>query len=220
MSYWVLETIGYVGSVLVAISLMMSNLKHLRWINLVGAAIFSSYGFLIQAWPVFALNGWIALVNIYYLVKMYRSREKFNLIEMAGGMSNPVVRLFVSHYRKDIGYFYPELDLSALDECYVWLTYRDLRPAGVFVFRQDQALGNCTRVELDYAAPEYRDMKNAKVIMTRQIERLNGIGTHMLVANSHVKSHQDYLRAMGFVSLDDNHEFQRVISSASKQSIL
>lgn len=220
MSYWVLEAIGYVGSVLVAISLMMANLKHLRWINLFGAAIFSLYGFLIQAWPVFALNGWIALVNVFYLIKMYQSREKFDLIEMPGGMSDPVVALFLNHYRKDINHFFPEADLSTLDDCFVWLTYRDLRPAGIFVFRQKPGDTNTTHIELDYAAPEYRDMKNAKMILERQVSRLNGRGTHLLTANSTVKAHQDYLRLMGFMSLSKSDEFQRVISAGSQKKAL
>ena len=61
-----LEFIGYAGSVLVAVSLMMSNIVRLRWINLFGAATFSAYGLLINAYPVFALNGFIVLVDLYY----------------------------------------------------------------------------------------------------------------------------------------------------------
>ena len=62
------EVFGYVGSVLIALSLMMSNIVPLRWINLVGAAIFSSYGLVIHAWPVAILNGFIVLIDIYHLV--------------------------------------------------------------------------------------------------------------------------------------------------------
>ena len=35
-----LEWVGYVSSVLVAVSLTMSSIKKLRWYNLMGAAIF------------------------------------------------------------------------------------------------------------------------------------------------------------------------------------
>ena len=60
-----LEWVGYVSSVLVAVSLTMSSIKKLRWYNLMGAAIFSFYGFAIQAYPVGVLNLFIVLANVY-----------------------------------------------------------------------------------------------------------------------------------------------------------
>lgn len=74
---WI-EVVGHVGSVLVAVSLMMSNIKLLRWINLVGAATFSFYGYMIGASPVFLLNGFIAFVDIYYIIKMRREEKLAN----------------------------------------------------------------------------------------------------------------------------------------------
>ncbi|MDX1341443.1 MAG: hypothetical protein R3309_07490 [Reinekea sp.] len=67
------EIYGYAGSVLIALSLMMSNIIPLRWINLVGAAIFSTYGLVIHAWPVAVLNGFIVLIDIYHLWHIYRT---------------------------------------------------------------------------------------------------------------------------------------------------
>lgn len=72
-----LELFGYLGSILVAVSLMMSNIVWLRWINLVGASIFSSYGLLIGAWPVAMLNGFIVLIDIYHLHYIYFRAPKF-----------------------------------------------------------------------------------------------------------------------------------------------
>lgn len=67
-----LEVYGYLGSVLIAISLMMGDIRKLRWINLVGAGTFASYGLLIQAWPVALLNGFIVLIDIVHLWQIYR----------------------------------------------------------------------------------------------------------------------------------------------------
>jgi hypothetical protein len=71
-----LEVYGYVGSVLIALSLMMSNIVRLRWINLVGAAVFSTYGVIIQAWPVAFLNGFIVLIDIYHLWQIQRQPKQ------------------------------------------------------------------------------------------------------------------------------------------------
>lgn len=66
------EWVGYLASVVVAISLMMSDIKKLRWLNLFGAMLFVAYGMAIQAYPVAAVNFFIVLIDLYYLVKIYR----------------------------------------------------------------------------------------------------------------------------------------------------
>jgi|ERR1051325_4597590 hypothetical protein len=50
------ELIGYVASVLVAISLTMTSILRLRIINLTGSACFTLYGLLIGAYPVAIVN--------------------------------------------------------------------------------------------------------------------------------------------------------------------
>ncbi len=67
------EWVGYLASVLVAISLMMANIKKLRWWNLIGSALFVVYGVAIAAYPVALVNLFIVLINIYYLTKIYRT---------------------------------------------------------------------------------------------------------------------------------------------------
>jgi len=87
-----IEIFGYVGSALVAISLMMSNIVRLRWINLVGAGIFSTYGFIIQAWPVAALNGAIVLIDIYHLWRIAQQPASLNETKTTQlSVSNPYV---------------------------------------------------------------------------------------------------------------------------------
>ena len=66
------EWVGYLASVVVAISLMMANIKKLRWWNLIGAALFVAYAVAIDAIPVALVNFFIVLIDIYYLVKLYR----------------------------------------------------------------------------------------------------------------------------------------------------
>ncbi|PTA51135.1 hypothetical protein C9I43_11810 [Shewanella morhuae] len=69
------EWIGYLASVVVAISLMMSNIKKLRWWNLIGAALFVAYGIAISAYPVALVNFFIVLIDTYYLIKLYRETD-------------------------------------------------------------------------------------------------------------------------------------------------
>lgn len=68
---WI-EIMGYAASILIAVSLTMSSIVKLRVINLIGAALFGTYGLLIDSMPVMLVNYFIALTNVYYLWKMYK----------------------------------------------------------------------------------------------------------------------------------------------------
>ncbi|MPY22884.1 hypothetical protein FM037_04090 [Shewanella psychropiezotolerans] len=72
------EWVGYLASVVVAISLMMSNIKKLRWWNLIGAGLFVAYGLAIDALPVALVNFFIVLIDAYYIVKIYKAEKAIN----------------------------------------------------------------------------------------------------------------------------------------------
>ena len=63
-----LQWIGYLDSVIIAVSMTMNSILKFRWINLAGALTFSLYVFLIEAMPDGVLNAFISFLNIYYLL--------------------------------------------------------------------------------------------------------------------------------------------------------
>lgn len=69
------EMIGYLASLMVAISLMMKNIVSLRWINSIGCGLFVIYGTVIEAWPVAFMNAFIVGINMYYLIKIAREEK-------------------------------------------------------------------------------------------------------------------------------------------------
>ena len=78
----VLQYIGFVASVIIALSMTMNSILKFRWINLVGAITFSTYGFLIGAYPVGLLNAFIVSVDVYYLVRIYTRKDFFDILEI------------------------------------------------------------------------------------------------------------------------------------------
>jgi len=80
-----LEVYGYLGSVLIALSLMMGDIRKLRWINLIGAGTFASYGLLIQAWPVALLNSFIVLIDVVHLWHIYRRPAPLSQVDFDAG---------------------------------------------------------------------------------------------------------------------------------------
>jgi uncharacterized membrane protein len=73
MNLSLLEVFGWVGSAAVVFSLLQSNMLRLRTVSLVACIMVAIYSALIEAWPMVGMNGAIALINVYFLVKMYRA---------------------------------------------------------------------------------------------------------------------------------------------------
>lgn len=68
------DWVGYLASIVLMISFLMKKINTLRIINSVGALLFVVYGFmLLTSWPIIITNTFILGVNVYYLLKFYRS---------------------------------------------------------------------------------------------------------------------------------------------------
>jgi len=190
---WV-EAIGYLGSAGVAISLMMANIRRLRWVNLFGAGTMAIYGLLIHAWPVLALNTFIVLVDVYYLLKLHRERDVFGFFEVPAEM--PFLKEFLRFYHDDISKFAPGFDLSRYPGAHVRLILRNMLPVGLFVC--GHAEKGETEVYLDYVVPGYRDFKSARFVYSSPHDRLKQLGVKTFVATAEVPAQRRYLRRVGF----------------------
>jgi len=63
------EIIGILATILVLISFTQSDVKKIRYINIVGCILFVTYGLLIGAFSVWLLNGACLILHIYKLRK-------------------------------------------------------------------------------------------------------------------------------------------------------
>jgi hypothetical protein len=63
------EIIGIVATSFVLLSFIMNDIKKVRIINIIGAALFVVYGVLIGAFSTWVLNAALILIHIYYLIK-------------------------------------------------------------------------------------------------------------------------------------------------------
>lgn len=71
-----LELFGYLGTALVLISMMMTSVKHLRVLNLLGAMICAIYGALTQTWPTMLLNVSLIVIQSVQLIRLYRQKNQ------------------------------------------------------------------------------------------------------------------------------------------------
>jgi hypothetical protein len=190
-----LEWIGYLASVLVLISLLMSSIVKLRWINLAGSAVFSFYGFSIGALPVGIMNLVIVAINIYYLIKMYSAKDYFKILPVEE--NSQYTEYFLKFYDAEIKKYFSKNDFKITDYNVGFYILRNMVPAGIFLAsRQDE---KTLLVALDFVIPEYRDFKIGKYLFDSKKELFLESGYSRLVSFSHNDKHAEYLLKMGFV---------------------
>lgn len=195
-----IEWIGYIGSVIIAISLMMSSIVKLRWYNLLGASIFSTYGFIIGAMPVAFLNLFISLINIYYLYKIYNQKDFLKLLHIR--TENKYLDFFIDYYQQDINIFFPGFYESFKSSLYdpkkylSFLVIRNAAVAGIFIGKKISETE--LFVEIDFAIPEYRDLKTGKYIYMQNQRYFENLGILKFSANPKSVKHYNYLKKMGF----------------------
>jgi hypothetical protein len=190
-----LDWIGYIASLIILVSLLMSSVKKLRWINLGGALLFGIYGFLIGSLPTGFMNFGIVVIDIVFLAKMYMSKEYFRVLPIEN--DTDYLNYFLDFYKQDIG---SKLDLSHIDfEKAVVKLYllRNMNPAGIFVCNEYNK--KTLEITLDYVIPMFRDFKLGHFIFEGQKLYFLGKGYNRFVVFSKNANHIKYLKKMGFV---------------------
>lgn len=201
-----LEWVGYLASVIIAVSMTMNSILKFRWINLAGAVTFSMYGFLIGAWPVGFLNGFIAFVDIYYLYQIYSKKEIFEILEVRA--DNKYLLRFLQFHDKEIQKFFPGFVYKPEMNTISFFILRDMAVAGIFLAHREK--DHCLSVGLDYVIPAYRDFKNGKFIYLRLRKRFIADGFTKVISESNSKQYAMYLRKLGF-SQNSDGKFEKAL---------
>ena len=197
-----IELIGYIGSLLVALSLLMSNIKKLRMLNLLGSLSFTVYGFLTKTYPVMLVNLFISIINIWYLTQMAMRKDFFKTLEVRP--SDTYLENFLNFHGKDIKLFFPDFDIKKIASPKCVFILRNLISAGLFIYtvKEDTAI-----IELDYVTREYRDFKNAGYFFTGKTINQIFPGIKHLEIHSSSKKHLKYLLKTGFIESKEKSGF-------------
>lgn len=190
------EWVGYGASAIIAISLLITNLWYFRWINLAGATLFSIYGLLIGSPPVAALNGIIAVIDLYFIVQMTKKVDYFHYLTVTYEDS-PYLRYFLRYYTRDISHHFPRFNSEKLppDQKFVFVL-RNAVSVGLFSYHVE---GDCAVIDIDYTIPAYRDLKNTRYLIRDALaEEFKRAGITRLCTFSTVRKHISYIEKLGF----------------------
>ena len=190
-----LEILGYAASVLVAVSLTMSSIVKLRVFNLIGAVTFAVYGWLVGAYPVLAVNAFIAVVNVVYLLRMRRLEDSFELLEIARH-DNRYVGRFLDFHAADVARFFPCFERERLEGASIVFILRNMLPVGLVVCRADDREAV---IELDYVIPSYRDLQCARYFYRAFGASFRERGVTCFTAHAAAPEHAKYLERMKFL---------------------
>lgn len=191
--------IGYLASVIIVVSMSMNSIVKFRIINLIGASLFSTYGFLIEAWPVGILNTVIVSIDLYYLYGIFGRKDNFEILEVRSD-SQYLLR-FLEYHNDEIRKFFPGFSYKPEMNTECFFVLRNMAVAGLFLahIRPDGEL----RVGLDFVIPEYRDFKNGHFVYNLLRDRFTGKGIHRVTASNSCVDHRKYLKKLGFKELPD-----------------
>ncbi len=187
------ELIGYAASALVAVSLLTSNVLRLRVLNLAGALVFVVYAGLTRAWPVLAVNLFVAGIDLWHIVALKARKDVFKLMEV--GTGDPLLKNFLAYHARGIWQFFPDFDLAALEKPRCVFILRNLLPVGLFVYTERPPE---IRIHLDYVAEDYRDLKSARYLFNRPGNAETFGCCAEFTALSGSPRHAAYLRRVGF----------------------
>lgn len=195
-----LDYIGYAASLIVLISLLMSSLKKLRWINLVGALVFGFYGFMIGSIPTGMMNLGIVVIDIYYLVKMYQAKEFFKILPIEN--DSEYLNEFINFYNEDIKSYTNLTEFKIEEADFKFYVLRNLTPAGLFVAN---AYNNDTiEISIDYVVPQFRDFKIGNYVFNSQRETFTDANFKKFIVFTSNPDHIKYVLRMGFKQSIDN----------------
>ena len=200
MDFNAVEWFGYLASMVVIISLTMTSIIKLRWINLVGCLLFSVFAYFIDSSPTLFMTLGIAGINLYFLYQIYYAKEEYKLL--AADTSSEYYQHFISVYKTSIERQAPIESLSHHSAFYI---LRNNIIAGLLVGNNK---GNgVLNIKLDFVIPQYQDFKLGKYYLSDHPDFFKKKGISLLRAQTRDKDHQFYLERVGFTQEEANSTF-------------
>ena len=189
------QLLGYFAFIFLAVSLWVNNDIKFRWINSLGSLSFVFYGILIHAFPIVLTNAVLFAINMYFLFKIYRRQEKFDLVEFRNDAA--LIPKFLSFYKNDIEVYFPGFVMGEGQNEIRFVVLRDIVVANLFVARVNT--NGDAFVEINYTVPKYRDYKVGRFLFDEGKDFLHNKGIkriiYMQVTNA---QHERFLKVMGF----------------------
>ncbi|MCR5473991.1 MAG: YgjV family protein [Lachnospiraceae bacterium] len=188
------EIIGYIGSLLVLVSMLMTSVVRLRVINLIGSVIFAGYALLIRSYPTAFMNICLAGINLYYLIRIFKEPKIYEPVRV--DPDDSYLTYLLNRDLDDIRLWFPEFSVGdeRADVAYIICCKTD--PACLFLGRNE---GDRLEVILDYATPVYRDTSVGRFLYRHLATR----GFTSFIFRQKSVGHIPYMEKIGYKKRED-----------------
>jgi hypothetical protein len=192
---WV-EAIGWIGSVLLVVSLLQTRVLRLRVLNTVAAIVLVAYNAVIEVWPMVAMNIAIVVINLVFIAQLRSAAEPSGYTLLEVDPTDEYLRHLLRVHESDIRHFNPGFVFDpASTDAHAFVLLRGDETAGVVLLGGD---GDVARLHLDYVLPRYRDFTPAEYLY----EGSGWFAEHgfsEVVAPPRMRPDDPYLQRLGFV---------------------
>lgn len=192
-----IEAVGYLGSALVIVSLLMTRILRLRAIGLMGSTTFLVYGVLIGSVPIIITNVVLMIINVTFLWRATRVTEWFYLLEVHP--ESRYLEEFLRFYQDDILVYQPDWNGEVADSDLTVLVLRDMQPAMAIV---GTVTNDTMELRLDYAIPRFRDYRMGRFLYDSNAKFFTGKKISTIAASARTKHYVRYLEKMGFTETE------------------
>lgn len=187
-----LEIVGYIGTALTLMSMMMTSIVKLRTWSAIGSFISMIYAFIGGAWPVVFLNVGLIAINVYNLIRLNHTKILFDVVAYNPGDAG--LKRFMKYHHDDIQYCFPGFTFEIKENTDVHIVFADNEAVGVLLGTRE---GSQFHIELDYATPKYRDCSVAANLYAHL--KSEGITTLSVDRKPNDRNqYKQYLTKMGF----------------------
>ena len=197
---WWFQAAGWIGSALVVFSLVQTNIMRFRWINFAGAVIAAIWNILAGMWPFVAMNGAIAIIDAYFLLKLYRERHDATVYQVVEVAPNDSYLQYLLNTNADDIAKFTNYNLAASGAS-------DPNRSAFLVLNGDETVGaveventgnGIGRVLLDWVSPKYRNFSPGEFVYQQSgVFREKGF-RQLIVPPGVLTSSSDYLQRIGF----------------------
>ena len=190
----IIEAIGYLGSALVLVSMLMTSVVRLRIINLIGSVIFAGYALAIRSYPTAIMNICLAGINIYHLVRIFNEQRSYSLVKT--DINDGYFSYLLDKCDDDIRSFFPDYSLDGVAADMAYLVLCESNPACLFVGKENK--DGEVEVVLDYALPAYRDT-TVGLFLYRNLAK----DYRTIAFRQNAENHVQYLEKIGYENKGD-----------------
>jgi hypothetical protein len=197
-----LTIFGWISSALVVWSLMVPSVWRFRWMNLAGAALATIVNALLEIWPFAAMNGVIAVIDVYWIMRLSRERHDpgtYEVVEVAP--DDAYLRHLLAIKQDDVAATYPSFTEPQPGDSAFLVLREDETVGMVVVSDRGEGVGS---VDLDYVTERFRDFTPGEFVY-----RKSGIfaakGFTLLQAPDAPRS-SEYFERVGFRRADGHWE--------------